>query len=74
MPVLRFRGFPHTPIYHGPTGSWSVGDEREVEAVEAARLLADFGAAFVVVGSAPIEPPKMVAVKSPKRRAAPSKE
>ena len=74
MPILRFKGFAHTPVYRGPSGLWGVGDQREVEAAEAARLLETFGEAFEAVGSAPSKPTKARAVKSPtKRRAAPSK-
>lgn len=74
MPVLKFKGFPHTPTYRGPTGVWVPGDEREVSAADSARLLEDFPGAFEAVGSAPSKPTKTRAVKSPtKRRAAPSK-
>jgi len=74
MPILRFKGFAHTPVYRGLTGLWGVGDQREVEAAEAERLLGDFPGAFEAVGSAPSKPAKTRAVKSPtKRRAAPSK-
>lgn len=74
MPILKFKGFPHTPVYRGPSGLWATGDEKEVEAAECERLLASFGDAFEAVGSAPSKPTKTRAVKSPtKRRAAPSK-
>lgn len=62
MPVLHFHGFPHTHVYHGPSGYWQAGDQREVEEVEAARLLRDFPGAFTAV-----EPPKPDPIKAPPR-------
>ena len=74
MPILRFKGFAHTPVYRGPTGDWVPGDEREVSDAASARLLEDFPGAFEAVGSAPSKPAKTSAVKSPtKRRAVPAK-
>ena len=68
MPILRFKGFNHTPTYNGPTGSWSPGDEKEISAADAARLLGTFPDAFEAVGSAPSKPAKTRAVKSPTKR------
>lgn len=63
---LRFAGFPHTTGYDGPSGSWSPGDEREVDAAEASRLLSDFGPAFVLIEVPP--PVQTVVVSSPPQR------
>jgi len=73
MPTLRFKGFAHTAVYRGPSGSWQPGDEREVSADEAERMLADFGDAFEPVGSAVAAPKKSRAVKSPDKRGGASK-
>ena len=73
MPTLRFKGFAHTAVYRGPSGSWQPGDEREVSADEAERMLADFGDAFEPVGSAVAAPKKSRAVKSPAKRSGASK-
>lgn len=68
MPTLRFKGFAHTEIYRGPSGSWSPGDEKEVTPEQAKQLLADYGGAFESVGSAVAKPKKSRAVKSPTKR------
>jgi hypothetical protein len=74
MPVLKFKGFPHSDHYNGPAGLFVTGQEQEVSGSDAAYLLETFGEAFEAVGSAPSKPSKTRAVKSPtKRRAAPSK-
>lgn len=73
MPILQFKGFPHADHYNGPIGRFIKGQEREVSDKDAAYLLGTFGDAFEAVGSAPSKPAKTSAVKSPKRRAAPSK-
>jgi hypothetical protein len=60
---LRFAGFAHTDGYDGPSGQWSPGDEREVDAAEGARLLSDFGPAFSLVEAPP--PVQTVVVSRP---------
>ncbi len=64
---LRFLGFSHSPGYDGPSGSWSAGDVREVEEVEARRLLADFASAFEPVPT-PAAPVAHTAMKEPPAR------
>lgn len=73
MPTLKFKGFAHTAFLHDPTGKWKAGDEKEVSADDASRLLADFGAVFESLGSAVAAPKKSRAVKSPAKRGAASK-
>ncbi len=73
MPILKFKGFPHTAIYRGSTGVWSPGDEKTVSDADAKRLQADFGDAFEAVGSAVAAPKKTRAVKSPTKRGGASK-
>ena len=74
MPVLQFRGVPHSDRYSGPIGTFTKGQKQEVSDADAAYLLETFGSAFEAVGSAPSKPTKTTAVKSPtKRRAAPAK-
>jgi len=73
MPTLKFKGFAHTAVYRGPSGTWEAGDEKEVTAKEAERLQADFGAVFDAVGSAVAAPKKSRSVKSPTKRGGASK-
>lgn len=73
MPTLKFKGFAHTAVYRGPSGTWQAGDENEVTDEEAERLLADFGAVFEAVGSAVAAPKKSRSVKSPTKRSGASK-
>jgi hypothetical protein len=73
MPTLKFKGFAHTAVYRGPSGTWSAGDEKEVTPAEAARLGEDFPDAFEPVGSAISKPKKSRAVKSPTKRGGSSK-
>lgn len=73
MPTLKFKGFAHTAVYRGPSGTWEAGDEKEVTAQEAERLQADFGAVFEAVGSAVAAPKKSRSVKSPTKRGGASK-
>jgi hypothetical protein len=68
MPTLQFKGFAHTEIYRGPSGSWSPGDEKDVTPEQAEQLLADYGGAFESVGSAVAAPKTSRAVKSPTKR------
>lgn len=62
---LRLVSFPHVGGYNGPTGHWSPGDVREVDDVEGARLLSDFGAAFELVEPPVTSPPQHTAVTRP---------
>ena len=73
MPTLKFKGFAHTAVYRGPSGTWEAGEEKEVTAQEAERLQADFCAVFEAVGSAVAAPKKSRAVKSPAKRGGASK-
>ncbi len=73
MPTLKFKGFSHTAVYRGSTGSWSAGDEKEVSKADADRLLEDFAEYFEPVGSAVAAPKKTRAVKSPTKRGGASK-
>ena len=73
MPTLKFKGFAHTAVYRGPSGTWEAGEEKEVTAQEAERLQADFGAGFEAVGSAVAAPKKSRAGKSPAKRGGASK-
>lgn len=73
MPTLKFKGFAHTAVYRGPSGTWQIGDEKEVTAEEAERLQADFGAVFEAVGSAVAAPKKSRSVRSPTKRSGASK-
>jgi len=68
MPTLRFKGFAHTAVYRGPSGTWEAGDQNEVSAKDAEQLLADYGDAFESVGSAVAAPKTSRAVKSPTKR------
>jgi len=68
MPTLQFKGFAHSTTYRGPSGLWSVGDEKEVSTEEAERLCGSFGGAFEAVGSAVSKPTTSRAVKSPTKR------
>jgi len=70
MPTLRFKGFSHTAVYRGPSGTWEAGDEKEVTPSEAERLRGSFGDAFEPVASAVAKPKKSRAVKSPTKRTA----
>ena len=75
MPILLFKGFPHSGHYNGPSGKFITGQQQEVSADAAAYLLETFGDAFEVVGSAPAKAKTDRAVKSPKRKkAAPKKD
>lgn len=62
---LRFTGFSHMHGYSGPTGTWEPGDVREVGDAEGARLLADFGSAFVLVEPPMTAPPQHAAMQTP---------
>lgn len=73
MPTLKFKGFAHTAVFNDPTGKWKAGDEKEVSAEDASRILADFGAVFEAVGSAVAAPKKSRSVKSPTKRSGASK-
>lgn len=73
MPTLKFKGFAHTAVYRGRSGTWQIGDEREVTADDAERLLADFPGIFEAVGSAVAAPKKSRAVSSPAKRGGTSK-
>lgn len=58
MKKLQFYGFEHTAIYHGPTGSWKVGDTRAVgtggiPAEDAKYLVDTFPGAFGPPGKHP---------------------
>ena len=71
MPILHFKGFPHTDTYNGPSVSVKAGDKVEVSKEKADYLLETFGSVFEAVGSAVAAPKKSRAVKSPTKRAAP---
>ena len=73
MPTLKFKGFSHTAVYRGSTGSWCAGDEKEVSQADADRLMEDFSEYFEPVGSAVAAPKKSRAVKSPTKRGGASK-
>ena len=73
MPILLFKGFPHTDYYSDPGDSVKAGDKVEVSTARAAELLELFGDAFEAVGSAVSKPKKSRAVKSPAKRGAASK-
>lgn len=59
---IRFLGGVLAPVYHGPTGSWAVGDVRAVEEAEARRLVETMCGAFEVVD------PEPAAAPTPKKR------
>ena len=73
MPTLRFKGFSHTAVYRGPSGTWEAGDEKEVNQADANRLMEDFSEYFEPVGSAVAAPKKTRAVQSPTKRGGASK-
>ena len=73
MPTLKFKGFSHTAVYRGSTGSWNAGDEKEVSQADADRIMEDFSEYFEPVGSALAAPKKTRAVKSPTKRGGASK-
>jgi hypothetical protein len=73
MPILRYNGHPKLKSLNTSGHAWREGDQHEVTTEEAERLTETFGGLFSAVGSAPVKPPKTRAVKSPSRRAAPSK-
>ena len=73
MPILHFKGFPHTDTYNGPSVSVKAGDKVEVSKAKADYLLETFGSVFEAVGSAVAAPKKSRAVKSPTKKRAASK-